>query len=180
MLWSSGMMGKGFDFSVIRTLRKKHGLTIEELAQKAQLTRLTVAKMEMGKGNPTMDTVEALARVFQLASSELIRMAEKEKAELAAIKDFQSPGIEGKNLCFPNLEIFHLRGQAGGQTEFDPGLHENTSEICLVLTGKLALTVRGQSHELHAGMALRFKAIQEHHIKILEDAEFLLIHPFLI
>jgi transcriptional regulator with XRE-family HTH domain len=178
--WGASMIGKGFDFSVIRTLRKKHGLTIEELAQKASLTRVTVAKIEMGNGNPTMDTVEALAQVFQLAASELIRMAEKEKAELAAIKDYQNGGISGKHLCFPNLEIFHLRGQAGGQTEFDPGLHENTSEICLMLTGKLALTVGGQSHELHAGMALHFKALQEHQIEIIEDTEFLLIHPFLV
>ncbi|MDD2903868.1 MAG: helix-turn-helix domain-containing protein [Syntrophales bacterium] len=174
------MIGKGFDFSVIRTLRKKHGLTIEELADKAKLTRLTIAKIEMGKGNPTMDTVEALARVFQLAASELIRLAEKEKAELAAIKDYQNGGIGGKRLCFPNLEMFHLRGEAGGQTEFDPGLHENTSEICFMLTGKLVLTVGGQAHELQAGMALHFKAMQEHQIDIIEDAEFLLIHPFLV
>ncbi|MFZ5451185.1 MAG: XRE family transcriptional regulator [Thermodesulfobacteriota bacterium] len=173
------MMGKGFDFSVIRTLRKKHGLTIEDLAQKAGLTRVTVAKIEMGSGNPTMDTVEALARVFQLTASELIRLAEKEKAGLAAIKDYRNGGIGGKHLRFPNLEMFHLRGQAGDQTEFDPGLHENTSEICFLLTGKLTLTVGGQSHELQAGMALHFKAMQEHQIDITEDAEFLLIHPFL-
>ena len=174
------MNGKGFDFSVIRTLRKKYGLTIEELAKKASLTRATVANIEMGNGNPTMDTVDSLARVFQLSSSELIRMAENEKAELAAIKAFQSGGIAGECLRFPNLEIFHLRGQAGGQTEFDPILHENTSEICLMLTGKLVLTVAGQSHELQTGMALRFKAMQEHQIKIIADAEFLLIHPFSI
>jgi transcriptional regulator with XRE-family HTH domain len=172
------MVGKGFDFSVIRTLRKKHGLTIEELAKRANLTRVTVAKIEMGNGNPTMDTVEALARVFQLASSELIRMAEKEKAELATIKDFQSGDIKGKRLGFPHLEIFHVRGQAGGHTEFDPGLHENTSEICFMLAGKLVLAVGGQPHELHAGMALRFQAMQEHQINLIEDAEFLLIQPF--
>lgn len=174
------MMGKGFDFSVIRTLRKKQGWTIEELAAKAKLTRLTVAKIETGKGNPTMDTVEALARVFQLAPSELIRMAENKIAELAGVSDFQSPGIHGKLHQFPNFEIYHLRGPAGSRTEFDPGLHENTAEICLLLTGKLLVTVSGQSQELQPGTALRFKAIQEHQIEVLEDAEFLMMHHLLI
>jgi transcriptional regulator with XRE-family HTH domain len=173
-------MGKGFDFSVIRNLRKKQGLTIEELAREAHLTRVTVSKIEIANSNPTMETIEALARVFQLAPSELIRMAEKKQAELAAVDNFQRGAIGGKRLYFPNLEIFHLRGRAASHTEFDPGLHENTAEICLMLTGRLVLTVGGQAHELHAGMALRFKAIQEHRIDILEDAEFLLIHHLLV
>jgi transcriptional regulator with XRE-family HTH domain len=173
-------MGKGFDFSVIRNIRKKRGLTIEGLARKAHLTRLTVSKIEIADSNPTMETVEALARVFQLSPSELIRMAEKKQAELASEDDFHSGAIWGKRLHFPNFEIFHLRGQAPSHAEFDPGLHENTAEICLMLTGRLVLTMGGQSHELHAGMALRFKAMQEHRIDIVEDAEFLLIHHLLI
>ena len=127
-----------------------------------------------------MDTVEALARVFQLSASELIRLAERETAALAAESDYASGGIRGKRLRFPHLEIFHLQGPAGAQTEFDPGLHENTSEICFILSGSLILSVGGQSHELQAGMALHFKAMQEHQIDIRADAEFLLIHPFLV
>lgn len=174
------MSGKALDFSIIRTIRKKYGLTVEELAQKANLTRMTVSNIETAKGNPTMETIEALARVFQLSPSELIRMAEKNKAEPAKLDDSRSGDIVGKRIFFPNFEIFHLRGQKGDRTEFDPGLHENTAEICFVLQGKLVLTVSGQSHELQAGMALRFKAMQEHHISIVEDAEFLLIHHVLV
>ena len=174
------MSGKGLDFSIIRTIRKKYGLTVEELAQKAHLTRMTVSKIETAKGNPTMETIEALARVFQLAPSELIRMVEKNQAEPATITDSRCGDVVGKRIAFPNFEILHLRGQKGDRTEFDPGLHENTAEICFVLQGKLVLTVSGQSFELQAGMALRFKAMQEHQITIVENAEFLLMHHLLV
>ena len=174
------MSAKRLDFSIIRTIRKKYGLTVEELAHKANLTRMTVSKIETAKGNPTMETIEALAQVFQLAPSELIRMAEKTKAETATIKNYRTGGISGKRIVFPNFEIFHLWGQQGDRTEFDPGLHENTAEICFMLQGKLILTVSGQPHELQAGMALRFKAMQEHQITIVEEAEFLLMHHVLV
>ena len=45
-----------------------------------------------------------------------------------------------------------------------------------MLSGKVKVTVGGQSHQLGPGMALRFKALREHHFDIIEDAEFLLIH----
>ncbi len=44
-----------FDFSIIRNLRMKQGLTAEALAQKADVTRATVVKLESGKGNPTIE-----------------------------------------------------------------------------------------------------------------------------
>lgn len=47
-----------FDFSVIRTLRLKRGLTAEQLAEKAGTMRVTVAKIEGGCGNPTLETIE--------------------------------------------------------------------------------------------------------------------------
>ena len=49
-----------------------------------------------------------------------------------------------------------------------------------MLSGKVKLTVDGQSHELGPGMALRFKALHDHHFDIIEKAEFLLIHHNLV
>ena len=37
-----------------------------------------------------------------------------------------------------------------------------------------------QSHELGHGMAVRFKALHDHHFDILEEAEFLLIHHSMV
>ena len=165
-----------FDFSVIRNLRKKRGLTAEGLAKMANLTRATISKIEGGNANPTIVTIEALSSVFQLSSSELIRLAEVAQCEAANTRFFKTEYLEGAHIWFPNFEIYHIRAGADVRKEADPERHENTAEVCLVLSGKVEVTVGGQSHQLGPGMALRFKALREHHFDIIEDAEFLLIH----
>ena len=93
-----------FDFSVIRTLRTKQGLTAEQLAQKAGMTRATIAKIENGDGNPTLDTIQALSSVFHLSSSELIRLAEVVRCEEPVVKAFQEKGMNVNHIWFPNFE----------------------------------------------------------------------------
>jgi transcriptional regulator with XRE-family HTH domain len=169
-----------FDFSIIRTLRKKQGITAEQLAKRANLTRATVAKIEGGDGNPTIETIEALSSVFQLTSSELIRLAEVAHCEFSTTNTFKSDQFEGTHIWFPNFEVYWIKADSGVRKESDPQRHENTAEICLVLSGKIKVTVRDQSYELGGGMALRFKALHEHHFDIIEKAEFLLIHHNLV
>ncbi len=169
-------MSKKFDFSILRNLRKKLGITAEQLAERAGLTRATVAKIEGGKANPTMGTIEALAGVFQLTPSELVRVAEATRFEKGKTKSFKTKGFSGKHIWFPQFEVYFIKAKAGVRKESIPELHENTAEVCLVLSGKLNLTVGGQTHKLGAGMAARFKAMQDHWLDIIEDSEFLLIH----
>lgn len=169
-----------FDFSVIKTLRRKWGLTAHEVADQANVTRATVAKIESGDGNPTIETVEALSSVFQLTASELIRLAEVARCETASSETIETDHYHGLHVWFPNFEVYFIRAEAGVRKESDPQRHENTAEICLVLSGLVKATVSGQPRELGPGMALRFKALHEHHFDILEPAEFLLIHHSIV
>jgi len=167
---------KKFDFSVIRNLRMKWGLTAEELAARANITRATVAKIEAGNGNPTIETIEALSRVFQLSASELIRLAEVAHCEVGKTSPFKEDDLEGSHIWFPNFEIYHMNAGIGVQKASAPQYHENTAEVWMVLSGRIRMTVGGEFHELRPGMAMRFKALHEHRIDIVDDAEFLLIH----
>ena len=167
---------KTFDFSIIKTLRMKWGLTAEELAARAKVTRATVAKIESGNGNPTIETLGALSRVFQLPASQLIRMAEVAHCEHGETQPFAENGLVGTHVRFPGFEVYRLRARAGVHTVSEPGYHENTAEVCQVTAGRIRITIQGVSHELGPDMAVRFKAMHEHRIDVLEDAEFLLIH----
>jgi transcriptional regulator with XRE-family HTH domain len=169
-----------FDFSIIRALRRRLGLTAEELAKRANVTRATVAKIEAGAGNPTIETIESLSNVFQLTSSELIRLAETAQCERATTKAFNTDSLTGFHVWFPGFEVYVIRADSNTHKESDPRRHENTAEICLVLSGKVRVNVAGQSHELGPGMALRFKALHEHYFDVIEKAEFLLIHQNLV
>jgi XRE family transcriptional regulator, regulator of sulfur utilization len=165
-----------FDFSVIRTLRLKRRLTAEQLAEKAGLTRVTVAKIENGEGNPTLDTIRALSNVFQLSCSELIRLAEVDQCEEPEIKSFREKGMDVNHICFPGFEIYHIRAGTGLQYISNPEFHENTAEVCLILSGRVRVKIAGQFYEIGSGMAMRFRALQEHEFDIIKDADFLMIH----
>ncbi|MBI4768790.1 MAG: helix-turn-helix transcriptional regulator [Deltaproteobacteria bacterium] len=167
---------KKYDLSVIRNLRRKMNITAEELAEKAGITRATVAKLEKGQGNPTIETLDALSQVFQLSAGELIRLAEVSQCEMAGTRRFKAKGFEGSHIQLPGFEIYHFRAKAGQRKDSDPRFHQNTAEVCLVLSGKIKAIIRGHSYELGPDMALRFKALHEHYFDIIEDAEFLLIH----
>ena len=164
------------DFSIIKTLRMKWGLTAEELAARAGLTRATVAKIESGNGNPTIDTLGAISRVFQLPASELIRMAEAAHIESAQSAPYDDEDLTGTHIRFSNFEVYHLNGRSGVSKVSNPGLHENTAEVCLVISGKIRVSVQDETHALGPGMAIRFKALHPHRIDIVDDADFLLIH----
>jgi XRE family transcriptional regulator, regulator of sulfur utilization len=165
-----------FDFSVIRTLRSKRGLTAEQLAEKAGVARVTVAKIEGGEGNPTLDTIRALSNVFQLSASELIRLAEVEQCEEPEVKSFRDKGMDVNHIYFPGFEIFHIRAGTGLRYISNPEYHDNTAEVCLIISGKIRVKIAGQFYEMETGMAMRFKALQEHEFEIIEDADFLMIH----
>ena len=164
------------DFSIIRNLRKKWGLTAEELAAKASITRATVAKVEAGNGNPTIETIRALGRVFHLSAGELIRMAEVSHCEVGETRPFSDNGLDGSQIRFPNFEIFHLKAAAGVRKVSESRYHDNTAEVCLVISGRVRLVVGAETVNLGPGDAVRFKALQEHRIEIEQDAEFLLMH----
>lgn len=48
----------------IRALRDKRGLSQEELAGRAKVARRAVQQLESGDGNPTIGTLEAIAKVL--------------------------------------------------------------------------------------------------------------------
>ena len=166
----------GFDFSIIRTLRMKQGLSAEELARAANLTRATIAKIEAGGGNPTMGTIEALAGILHLLPSELVRIAEVSNCEEAMGTHIQENGITGRHLRLSQFELFHLRAEAGAEIKADPKFHENTAEVCYLVSGNVQVTVGDKSHELKPGAALSFKALLDHRIDVREESELLFIH----
>ncbi|MFZ5812086.1 MAG: helix-turn-helix domain-containing protein [Thermodesulfobacteriota bacterium] len=168
-------MGK-FDFSVIRNLRRKKGITADDLAGRAGVTRATIAKIERRDSNPTIDTIEAISAVFDLSASELLRLAEVAHCEEATTRTFREGDFDGTHVAFPNFELYHLRASPGAKKRSDPTRHENTAEVCLVLAGRVKVTVAGQAHELGPGMALRFKALHDHEYEVLEKSEMVMLH----
>lgn len=59
----------------LRRLRSAAGLTVVELARRTGVARATLTQIEAGTGNPTLETLYALANVLRVPLSELIAEA---------------------------------------------------------------------------------------------------------
>lgn len=165
-----------FDLTVIRNLRKKKGLTAEEMAGQANLTRSTVAKIESGKANPTLGTISAISDVLGMSATSLLATAETSRVNLCQAEPFEIQGVTGSRLVVPGAEIFHLKVEPGAEAVFDHELHENTRETMMLLKGSLEVTIGGRSHLLNQGQALSFKALQEHSIFSVDGCSIVIVH----
>ena len=164
------------DFSIVQKLRKKQGLTAEELAVKANVTRATIAKMENGRSNPTISTINRLADVFGLAPCELIHMAEKNMIEDGQAETVHLDAFNGVRVRFGGLEIFHITAEKTAFQRFPAGWHDNPAEILFVISGMVRLTLGEDEKEVGPGAAIRFKSLHEYRLDVVADTEFLMIH----
>jgi len=60
----------------LQELRKKRGMTQEELAQQIYVSRAAISKWESGRGYPNIDSLKEIARFFSVTVDELIRPEE--------------------------------------------------------------------------------------------------------
>ncbi|MBE5951964.1 MAG: helix-turn-helix transcriptional regulator [Lachnospiraceae bacterium] len=71
----------------LQELRKRRGLTQEELAEMLYVSRTAISKWESGRGYPSIDSLKAIANCFSvtidelLSGEKLITIAEEEKKE---------------------------------------------------------------------------------------------------
>ena len=56
----------------VRRLRESHGLSLQQLADRAGLAKTTLFKIESGRSNPTLETMLALGEFFSVSIAELL------------------------------------------------------------------------------------------------------------
>ena len=76
-------------------LRRKEGLSQEELGEKLNVTRQTVSKWELGQTTPEMDKLMELSKIFNVSIDELINSSEPQINETTQIED--EPIINSEN-----------------------------------------------------------------------------------
>ena len=62
--------------SNIRRRRKSMGLTLEEVAERAQLSPNYLGSVELGRRDPSLSTVVAIARALKASAAELLGSAQ--------------------------------------------------------------------------------------------------------
>ena len=68
----------------ILTLRKQHGLSQEDLAEKMAVSRQTISRWELGTSAPTLENVVQLSKLFQVSTDFLLDNAPESAAPSSA------------------------------------------------------------------------------------------------
>ena len=61
-------------------LRKKHGYSQQEIADRLSVTRQTISNWECGQGAPALDKAAELAAIYQISLDELAGLADEREA----------------------------------------------------------------------------------------------------
>ncbi|MBR2088613.1 MAG: helix-turn-helix transcriptional regulator [Oscillospiraceae bacterium] len=89
----------------LQELRKKRGLTQEELAKALFVSRTAVSKWESGKGYPSIDSLKELSRFFSVTIDELLSSEEL----ISAAKDENASNLRDMtDLLFGITDTMHI------------------------------------------------------------------------
>lgn len=178
-------MKTNHDFGVLRTLRRRKKLTLEALAKISDLTYPTVASIENNKTNPSLSTLDALARALEISTSDLVSLTENHEAltrktETVKAETLRSSGLGLESLLVANFDkckIFRATAKAENVIK-SMALHENCDchEICYVLEGSVDIRVKSNIYKLNTNDIILFDSTIDHEYTVISNSEFLVIH----
>ena len=164
-----------YDFSVLREIRKREGMTIENVSRRSGISSAVISKLERNQSSAELETLYKIGRVFGMTASNLIGLAESRLASKVESVNYESDGFSFQRISFGNMAAFLAEAKAGSSV-FRPEIHQNDYETCWVLEGKVDITLPHENYELSAGQSVQFDAIQEHSYKAVEDTRMVIVH----
>ena len=164
----------------IKDLRRRRGLTLDDLAERAGVSRAMISKVERGEKNPTLVVTAKVAEGLGVTISELLRVEERREIvviprerrmtvrdpETGFERQLLSPTFGGRGVEFVRNVV--PRGSTSGKF---PPHRRGVEEHVVVEKGRLRAVVGGEEHLLEAGDALYFEADVSHRFDNAGDGE---------
>lgn len=152
----------------LRQLREERGLSLSQLARRSGVAKATLSGLELGQGNPTIETLWALAGALGVPFGDLLAdTAPSEVRLVTASEGLRVPGAAGDARLVERLsarglvEVYEMRLKPGHPYEaaaHAPGV----SEHLLVTHGSLRTGPADEPVELAEGDFCRFPGDQPH------------------
>ena len=171
---SSSTLGM-FDFSILREIRKREGLTLEETASRSGLSIAVISRLERNQTSAELETLYKLGRVFGMSATDLLALSESRMAHLKGEENYRSDGFQFRVIRYANHACFLGTARAGSRIK-KPEIHHDDHETCWVIEGKVRIELPHETVELSSGQSLQFDAIQEHSYEAVEDSKLILVH----
>ncbi len=176
-------MNSNYDFSVMRVLRRRLGMTLEALAEVAGRTYTTVESVETNKTLPSLKTLDSIAGALQMRTSTLVSLAERKlvqkreaRLEEIARQDSHDTGMDKCKVAqYDKGKLIRVSAKAGDLVHV-MALHEDVNEFCYVLSGCVDLSVQGTIHRLKEDDTILFDGVLDHSYTQVETGEYITVH----
>lgn len=161
--------------AALRRERERAGLSVSELARRSNVSKATVSQLESGSGNPSVETLWAIATALDVTFSvfvedrldapQLIRASDG-----SAVRAADAP-YEALLLAAgaPNArsDLYVLRAEPGSPRRSAPHSH-GTTEHVVIITGSANVGPVDEPFTLHVGDYLRYAGDAGHVFEALE------------
>lgn len=160
-------LAKNLSQNVI-SLRKTRSLTQAKLAELSGATRASIALIESGSANPTMEVLIKISRTLQVSVDELLSLPVADCALIEAadvpVEKKGKRGVEIRKIL-PDKKgsagIDELRLEAGAAFAGAPHV-EGTREFFTCTEGEFTITVLGRPYVVKEGDVLNFPGDKPH------------------
>lgn len=160
----------------IRRERRRAEMSLSALALKANLSKSTLSQLEAGSGNPSVETLWAIAAALDVPFSFLFESAEP---NATLIRLDEGATIESDVSAFSTVlladcppssrrDVYRVRQRKGAERAAKEHPH-GTVEHVVVCQGKLRVGPEEQLEELKAGDYYRYAADVAHRYECLSD-----------
>ena len=164
-----------YDFSVLRSLRKRSDLTIADVSERSGVSPAVISKLERNQCRAELDTIFRVSRVFQMSAADLIALAESRAGHRTEATHREIHGFSFDQVKYSNILCLYGNAPEGGHLS-RPEVHEDDYEVCWVLKGTLAFYLPNETHRLTSGSAIQFDALMEHSYEAVTDCEIVIVH----
>jgi len=170
----------------VRALRLDAGLTLADLAAAAGLGKSTLAQLESGKANPSVETLWAIAAALKVPFA---RLVEEERTALRVVRardvppmhSAETPGWAGRLLSASQrrgtFDLYSLDLEEGAIRHADAH-HSGVVEHLVVVTGRMLAGPRTDPIELGPGDLVTFAADVPHVYEGLTAAQAVLLMTY--
>lgn len=150
----------------IKLERDARGWSLSELAERSEVSKATISKIERGEVSPTAVILVRLAAAFDLTLAGLLLRAEGEgepdrvarAASQPVWRDPASGYIRRQILSRPDhpVEVVQVELPPGQQVVLPSSSYAHIRQAVWLMAGQLAIAEGGQRHALEAGDCLAF------------------------
>jgi transcriptional regulator with XRE-family HTH domain len=170
----------------VRALRMQADMTLADLASAAGLGKSTLAQLESGKGNPSVETLWAIAAALQVPFARIVdeqrpSLRVVRAADVPPMHSAETPGWAGRLLTASHgrgtFDLYALDLEKGAVRHADPH-HAGVLEHLVVVVGRLRAGPQDAPVLLEAGDLITFGADVPHIYEALETTHCVLLMAY--